>query len=107
LTIAIPAGPGRNHGKDRAMSAATAEAKKEVQDQEAESGIVCVLDLGEHRRKRVKKLRKGGGRLMEKVEDAVASLQEQGVLKPDAQTVVVVVREEWSLRGMLDDDDDD
>lgn len=87
------------------MNAATAEAKKPAE--EAESGIVCVLDLGEHRRKRVKKLRKGEGRLMEKVEDAVASLQEQGVLKPDAQTVVVVVREEWSLRGMLDDDDDD
>ena len=39
--------------------------------------------------------------------EAVASLQEQGVLNADAQTVVVVVREEWSLRGMMDDDDDD
>lgn len=90
------------------MSAAAVEAKKEVKEaEEVESGVVCVLDLGEHRRKRVKKLRKGGGRLMEKVEDAVASLQEQGVLRADAQTVVVVVREEWSLRGMLDNDDDD
>lgn len=88
-----------------AATAATAESKKPTE--EAEAGIVCVLDLGEHRRKRVKKLRKGEGRLMEKVEDAVASLQEQGVLKADAQTVVVVVREEWSLRGMIDDDDDD
>ncbi|HEY9568596.1 MAG TPA: hypothetical protein VIR38_10935 [Thalassobaculum sp.] len=94
------------------MTAATAsaEARKEtpeVDEAEAEAGIVCVLDLGEHRRKRVRKLRKGEGRLMDKVEEAVASLQEQGVLRPDAQTVVVVVREEWSLKGMLDDDDDD
>jgi len=88
-----------------AATAATAEPKKPTE--EPESGIVCVLDLGEHRRKRVKKLRKGEGRLMEKVEDAVASLQEQGVLNADAQTVVVVVREEWSLRGMMDNDDDD
>src|SRR3546814_2801662 len=75
---------GAQQRKDWTMTAATAsaEARKEtpeVDEAEAEAGIVCVLDLGEHRRKRVRKLRKGEGRLMDKVEEAVASLQEQGV----------------------------
>jgi len=94
------------------MSAATAAAADTKTDGSAESaaadaGVVCVLDLGEQKRKRVKKLRKGEGRLMEKVEDAIESLKEEGVLQANAQTVVVVVREQWSLRGMMDDDDDD
>ena len=46
----------------------------------SEKGIVCVIDLGEHSRQRVRRLRRGEGRLMDKVEDAVASLQESGVL---------------------------
>lgn len=73
-------------------------------------GIVCVVDLGEHSRRRVRRLRRGEGRLMERVEDAVAALQENGVLASEAQTVVVVVRQEPSLglfRDRDDDDDDD
>jgi hypothetical protein len=58
------------------------------------AGIVCVLDLGEHPRKRIKRLRRGQGKLMEKVEDALADLTSQGVIGGQVQTVVVVVREE-------------
>ena len=71
------------------------------------TGIVCVLDLGEHSRQRVRRLRRGEGRLMEKVEEAVAALVEDGALGADAQTVVVVVRQEPSLSDMFDRDDDD
>ena len=70
-------------------------------------GIVCVIDLGEHSRRRIRRLRRGEGRLMERVEDAVAALQENAVLAKEAQTVVVVVREEASLGGLFRDDDDD
>jgi hypothetical protein len=69
---------------------------------------LCVIDLGEHGRRAVKRLRKGEGRLMDKVEDAILSLQEEGVIDAGAaQTVVVVVREEPSLRDLFGDDDDD
>lgn len=68
---------------------------------------LCVVDLGEHSRRRIKKLRRGEGRLMDKVEDAILSLQEEGIIAGSAQTVVVVVREEPTLSGLLDDDDDD
>ncbi len=77
----------------------------------AMGGEMVLLDLGEQSRRRVRRLRRGEGRLMEKIEDAVADLEEQGVVKPGAQTVVVIVRQEmdFGLGGMFagDDDDDD
>lgn len=77
------------------------------QPEPAPKGIVCVVDLGEHSRRRIRRLRRGEGRLMERVEDAVAALQENGVLDGEAQTIVVVVRQEPSLTGLFSDDDDD
>src|SRR5690348_13675981 len=74
--------------------------------EQSERGVVCVVDLGEHSRQRVRRLRRGEGRLMERVEDAVAALTENGVLSAGAQTVVVVVRQEASF-GLFGDDDDD
>ncbi|MBS0538082.1 MAG: hypothetical protein JSR47_04970 [Proteobacteria bacterium] len=82
----------------------TTEAKGPDND---EKGIVCVIDLGEHSRRRVRRLRRGEGRLMEKVEDAVAALQGNGVLSENAQTVVIVVRQEPSIGGFFDRDDED
>ncbi len=82
------------------MSAATVETKKEPGTSVA--GVVCVLDLGEQKRKRIKRLRRGEGKLMVKVEDAIADLQNQGVLGKQVQTVVVVVREEAGVRSLFD-----
>lgn len=84
------------------------KVKEEAPEAEAE---MVLLDLGEQSRRRVRRLRRGEGRLMEKIEDAVADLEEQGVLKSGAQTLVVIVRQEpeAGLGGMFasDDDDDD
>ena len=68
---------------------------------------MCVVDLGEHTKKSIKKLRRGEGRLMDKVEDAILSLREEGILGASSQAVVVVVREEARLGSLFDDDDDD
>jgi Family of unknown function (DUF6200) len=88
-----------------ASEGATGTAARQPQPEP--KGIVCVVDLGEHSRRRIRRLRRGEGRLMERVEDAVAALQENGVLAGDSQTVVVVVRQEPSLSGLFSDDDDD
>ncbi|MBX9593275.1 MAG: hypothetical protein K2X46_02840 [Roseomonas sp.] len=80
------------------------EASADVKDAK---GVVCVLDLGEHSRKRVRRLRRGEGKLMDKVEDAIAALHDEGVLDATVQTVVVVVRQEQRLGDMFRDDDDD
>ena len=94
------------------MSVTQAEAKGAKPTEE--KGIVCVIDLGEHSRRRVRRLRRGEGRLMEKVEDAVAAMQGNGVLSENSQTVVIVVRQEAIFacffdrdRDDYDDDDDD
>jgi hypothetical protein len=68
---------------------------------------MCVVDLGEHTRRAIKKLRRGEGRLMDKVEDAILSLREEGILGASSQAVVVVVREESRIESMFEDDEDD
>jgi hypothetical protein len=83
----------------------TTEADKPVAPQQA--GDMCIIDLGQHPRKRIQKLRKGEGRLMEKVEDALQTLRQQDVLGAAAQTVVVIVRQEMDWRSLFEDDDDE
>ena len=78
-----------------------------IELEEETTGALAVISLGEHSRKRIRRLRKGKGKLMDKVEDTVAELKSQGILDKDAQTVVVIVKEEPSLAGLFDDDDDD
>ena len=52
-----------------------------------------IVDLGKHRRKRIKDLRRGTGRLADEVNGCVEELKAAGTLSPTAQTVVVVVRQ--------------
>jgi hypothetical protein len=52
-----------------------------------------IIDLGKHKRKQVKKLRRGEGKLLDDVRGAVAELRTAGTLKADAQPVIIVVRE--------------
>jgi hypothetical protein len=79
------------------MSVSEAPGKSSSGDK----GVVCVVDLGSHSRKRVKRLRRGEGRLMERVEDAVAALRQDGAVNKDAQTVVVVVRQKPRVGGLF------
>ncbi|WGF87511.1 DUF6200 domain-containing protein [Marinivivus vitaminiproducens] len=89
-----------------ATETVTATKKEAPAEVEAISEL-CVVDLGEHSRRAVKKLRRGEGRLTDKVEDAILSLREEGIIGANAQAVVVVVREESRLDEMFDYDDDD
>ena len=52
-----------------------------------------VVDLGKHRRKRVKQLREGRGPLMAEVARAVEELQAAGTIAATAQPVVLIVRQ--------------
>lgn len=51
-----------------------------------------ILDLGRQKKKRVNRLRKGHGRLMDDIDHALADLKEEGVIGDDAQPIIVVVR---------------
>lgn len=52
-----------------------------------------VIDLGKKSRKQVRRLRKGKGRLMDKVSEVVAELRADGSIAASAQPVIVVVRQ--------------
>lgn len=71
----------------------------------SESKAPIIIDLGKHRRKRVKDLRKGTGRLADEVNGCLAELRMAGTVSPNAQTVVVIVRERRrrnkSLKGLV------
>ena len=71
----------------------------EQQTESGQSNNVVVIDLGKKRRKQVKRLRKGEGKLMDKVQEVVASLREDGTTAP-GDTVVVVVERKMDFRSM-------
>ncbi len=89
-----------------ATTAKSATKRAPEAEPEAVSEI-CVIDFGEHSRRAIKRLRRGEGRLMDKVEDAIQSLREEEIIGDSAQTVVVIVREEDDLIDFFDRDDDD
>ena len=52
-----------------------------------------LIDLGKKRRKQIRRLRKGKGKLMDRVQKVVERLKEDGTVSREAETVIVVVRE--------------
>ncbi|MGE0718088.1 MAG: hypothetical protein AB7P02_21760 [Alphaproteobacteria bacterium] len=76
----------------------------------ADTKQICIIDLGSQDHTRIRKLRRGQGRLLREVREATEALQAEGVLEKNAQVVVVLVREKPSVSGLIDrltDDDDD
>jgi hypothetical protein len=74
--------------------AATGTGGAEPRHQEKSGTPIVVVDLEEAQPARlVKRLRKGQGKLMTRVERIVADLVEAGTVKSTAQPVVIVVRE--------------
>jgi hypothetical protein len=52
-----------------------------------------VLDLGKHKRKSVKRLRNGKGKLIDEALESVLELQRVGTIPQTAQPVFLIVRE--------------
>jgi hypothetical protein len=56
--------------------------------------------MGKKTRRQIRKLRKGKpGRLLDRVEDTIQHLRENGALADDAQPIVIVVKERRRNRG--------
>jgi len=101
-----------------AQATTSAEPREQRAQREHEvtskPGLVMVELDGLQSQKQVRRLRKGRGKLVGRIEDIVDELTRDGTVKAGAQPVVVVVRERpnlpWPLSSMasnLDDDDDD
>lgn len=52
-----------------------------------------IVDLGKRKRRDVRELRKGGGKLLGEVEQSLAELRATGTVGESAQTVLVIVRQ--------------
>ena len=50
-----------------------------------------IVDLGKRRKKLVRRLRKGTGKLMDEVRAAISEIQKTGRISANAQPVIVVV----------------
>jgi len=62
-----------------------------------------LIDLGKQKRGRVKRLRKGRGRLVDDVQQAIADLAANGSLSEGVQPVIVVVerKKKRGFKGMF------
>ena len=61
--------------------------------QPAAAEDAIIIDLGKKKRKDVKRLRKGTGKLLDQVKCCVEELRDAGAIEGPAQPVIVVVRE--------------
>ena len=52
-----------------------------------------IVDLGKQPRGRVKRLRRGEGKLMDEVRDCVAELRRTGKVSSTAEPIIVIVRQ--------------
>lgn len=59
----------------------------------ADKSAPVVLDLGKQRRKQIKQLRRGEGRLLDDINGAIEELRTVGTIGASTQPVVIVVRE--------------
>jgi hypothetical protein len=75
------------------MSASVPDKAAARTDSKDEQPGPIILDLGRKKRKYVKKLRKGNGKLLDEVMDAVDELCRVGTVPKSAQPVIVIVRE--------------
>jgi Family of unknown function (DUF6200) len=89
-----------------ATGATGAEREPRHQEKGASSQIV-IVDLDEAQPSHlVRRLRKGQGKLMARVERVVDDLVDAGTIKSTAQPVVIVVRELPSMPWSTEDDED-
>lgn len=61
---------------------------------------VLLVDLGKEKKKHVKRLRKGYGKLMDNVHQTLDQLEEDGEIGGSSDVVIVVVREKKKSKGI-------
>lgn len=63
-------------------------------------GAPIIVDIGKKRKKQIKQLREGRGKLMDEVEGLLEELRASGSISASAQPVVIVVREKPKARSL-------
>jgi hypothetical protein len=91
---------------------ATEEREQRKPEKHSKSRLVMVELARRRSPEQVRRLRRGRGKLVADIEDAVEELVKSGTIKADAEPVVIVVREAalpllWALDYDEDEDEDD
>jgi Family of unknown function (DUF6200) len=90
-----------------ATATGSSDQREPREQEKASKSQIVIVDLGQTQSSsEVRRLRKGRGKLMTRVERIVNDLVEAGTVKSTAQPVVIVVREFPSPLSFLEDDDD-
>ncbi len=71
----------------------TLDSDDSMSDLDDSTSDLIVLDIGKRDADAIKKLRKGRGKLLRKVNESVEQLRDVGKIRKDAQIVLIVVRE--------------
>ena len=80
---------------DTAAKAPAAKASSNSADQP-----MVIVDLGKRSKKQIKRLRRGEGRLMDRVSQTVDQLRAEQEIDPKAEAVVFVVKEKARRKGI-------
>jgi hypothetical protein len=67
--------------------------KAEVQVSKVAPDVPIILDLGKKKRKQIKQLKKGTGKLMTEVQDCIQELKQAGRVADHARPVIVLIKE--------------
>jgi hypothetical protein len=59
-----------------------------------------VIHFGKQRKRRIKQLTKGEGRLFEELTQSIKELQASGTVAPNVQPIIVVVKEKRKRTGL-------
>lgn len=73
---------------------AAPKAKTPAAASSEQNDNLIVVNVGKkYKRKHIRRLRKGRGKIMDRVEELVAGLREEQALAPGAQPLIIVVRQ--------------
>jgi hypothetical protein len=67
----------------------------------APEGAITIVDLGRRSKKQIKRLRKGQGRLLDRVEQTVDQLKADNEIDAKSEVVVVVVKQKDKRKGVF------
>ncbi len=68
---------------------------------EERQSSVIIVDMGKRKRKQIKRLRRGGGKLMDRIGETMQQLKAEGEIDADSPVVVVIVREKRKKAGWM------
>ena len=64
-----------------------------MSEAESKGADPVIIELGKQKKSRIKRLRKGEGRLMDDVARAMEDLKDRGLITDGAQPVLIIVKE--------------